>query len=229
MNLDTHEDHDPLAFSSGWSLGEQAYRAIRDDLMQRDARRIVEFGSGTSTLRLSRDLPKAGIFSVEAEQEFREQTCQQLAELGGEASVEVALRPLVWQRHSLGLFRSYRPGSFSSDVDAVLIDGPPIATRRGREATLYQVFRHLCIGARIYLDDYCREAEQQVVRNWLRAYPSELVQCATFAVDHHVAVLEKTGDREMPRTNFANALDSAVQNGRSLLGGARRKMRIFHR
>jgi hypothetical protein len=174
---------------------------------------------------LSRDLPGATIFSLESEPQFREQTRRKLEELGGEASVEVALRPLVWQRHSLGFFRSYRPGSFPSDVDAVLIDGPPITTRRGREASLYQVFPHIRIGARIYLDDYCREAEQQVVCNWLRAYPRELVHCTTFAVDHQVAVLEKVGQRQSPRASLQNTLDSALQNGRSLLGRARRSLK----
>jgi len=222
LNLDTQEDRDPLVFTSGWSLGEQAYRAIHNDLVQHDARMIVEFGSGTSTLRLSRDLPSATILSLESEPQFRQQTRSQLKELGGGARVEVALRPIIWQRHSLGFFRSYQPGSFPRDVDAVLIDGPPITTRRGREACLYQVFRYTRIGARIYLDDYCRQAEQQIVRNWLRAYPRELMQCTTFAVDHQVAVLEKVGERRTPRTSLPNTLDSALQNSRCLLGRVRR-------
>lgn len=210
-------------FASGWSLGEQAYRAIQKDLVRHDARTIVEFGSGTSTLRLSRDFPGATVLSLESEPQFCDETRSQLSEVGGGAWVEVALRPIVWQRHSLGFFRSYQPGSFPTDVDAVLIDGPPITTRRGREACLYQVFRYARIGARIYLDDYCRQAEQQVVRNWLRAYPRELVYRETFAVDHQVAVLEKVGERRTPRISPQNALDSAIQNGRSLLGRVRRR------
>jgi hypothetical protein len=222
LNIDTQNDMDPLAFASGWSLGERAYRAIRDDLIRHDVRTIVEFGSGTSTLRLSRDLPNATILSLESELQFSEQTRGQLKDLGGRARVEVALRPIIWQRHSLGFFRSYQPGSFPGDVDAVLIDGPPITTRRGREACLYQAFPYVRIGARIYLDDYCRQAEQQVVRNWLRAYPRELVHRTTFAVDHQVAVLEKVGERRRPRTSLQNTVDSAMQNSRSLLGRVRR-------
>lgn len=222
MQLDAEQDTDPLGFTSGWSLGEEAYQAIHDDLVQHDVRTIVEFGSGTSTLRLSRDLPAATIFSLESDPGFEQQTRSQLKQLGGPAHVEVALRPIAWQRHSLGFFRSYQPGSFPAHVDAVLIDGPPITTRRGREACLYQVFQQARIGARFYLDDYCREAEQQIVRNWLRAYPGELVHCTTFAVDHQVAVLEKVGIRRTPRMTLENTLDSVLQNSRAFLGRIRR-------
>lgn len=221
-NTEMRDDTKALEFSSGWSLGEKAYQAIRDDLVRHGARTIVEFGSGTSTLRLSRDLPHASIFSLDAEREFCEQTRKQLETLGGQASVEVSLRPIVWQRHSLGLFRSYELGPFPKDVDAVLIDGPPASTRRGREACLYQVFPYARIGARFYLDDYRRQFERQIVHNWLRAYPQELAHRETFEVDHRIAVLEKLGDRAAPRPVLSNVLDSAWQNSRHLLGRARR-------
>ncbi len=223
MNRDIKQDTDSLRFISSWSLGEEAYRAIHDDLVQHGARTIVEFGSGTSTVRLSRDFPSATILSIESDPSFRQKTCVELQERCGGTGVEVALRPLVWQHHSLGFFRSYHPGSFPRDVDAVLIDGPPITTRRGREACLYQVFQFARIGARIYLDDYRRDAEQQIVRNWLRAYPHELVHCTTFASEHQVAVLEKVGERPTPRVSVHNTLDSGLQNSRYILGHMRRR------
>lgn len=222
MKRDMKQDRDSSRFTSSWSLGEQAYRAIQNDLVQHGARTIVEFGSGASTVRLSQDFPSATILSIESEASFCQKTRGQLAQGRGEGRVEVALRPLTWQRHSLGWFRSYHPGSFPRDVDAVLIDGPPIATRRGREACLYQVFQFARIGARIYLDDYCRDAEQKIVRNWLRAYPGALSYCATFPSEHQVAVFEKIGERPTPRMSVHNALDSVMQNSRHILGHVRR-------
>lgn len=225
MSVELSHTEDPLAFSSGWSLGEEAYCRILDELRAFDVRTVVEFGSGTSTLRLSRDLPEASILSIESAPEFRRDTESRLASLGGPACVEVDLRPIEWQRHGLGLFRSYAVGGFPDAIDAILIDGPPITTRRGREACLYQVFRHARLGARVYLDDYCREAEQQIVRNWLRAYRGSLVQRPTFEVDHRVAVLEKVAEARAPRPSLPNLLDSAAQTGRHLLGSARRRVR----
>jgi hypothetical protein len=206
-----------LEFDSGWSLGEIAYRAILEDLRSIDAKSIVEFGSGTSTLRLSRDLPEATILSIEGDHAFFDDTWKNLELHGGPAQVELVRRPLCWQRHGLSWFRSYRPGDFPERVDAVLIDGPPIATRRGREACLYQVFAKGHVGTRFYLDDYCREAEQQIVLNWLRAYGGALAQLDTFEVDHRIAVLERVTEHYTRRAHWKNTTDSVIQTTKQLL------------
>jgi len=206
-----------LEFESSWSLGEAAYQAILEDLRSTDAKNIVEFGSGTSTLRLSRDLPKANILSIEGDRTFLDQTRENLELHGGPANVELVHKPLRWQRHGLNWFRSYASGSFPDHVDAVLIDGPPIATRRGREACLYQVFAKTHVGTRFYLDDYRREAEQQIVLNWLRAYGGALAHLDTFDVDHQIAVLERVTKRYKRRSHWKNTTDSFVQTAKQLL------------
>jgi len=208
---------EPLEFSSTWSLGEGAYGAIVEELRQLGAKTLVEFGSGTSTLRLSRDLPDARILSIEGDPAFLEETRRNLEAHGGPARVELEYRPLRWQRHSLAWFRSYEPGAFPSSIDAVLIDGPPIQTRRGREACLYQVFGQCRAGARFYLDDYQRDAEQSIVRNWLRAYPGALVDDHTIDLDHRVAVLEKKFGRRRPRLHWRNTVDSIIQTTKQLV------------
>ena len=210
---DTVISADPLAFSSSWSLGEGAYQAIVGDLKQRGAQTLVEFGSGTSTVRFSRDLD-IDITSIEAEHQYYEQTQAQVAAHGRPQRVTVHHRPIVWQRHGLSWFRSFAVGSFPSNVDAVLIDGPPITTRRGREACVYQVFERARVGCRFYLDDYCRSSEQTIVNNWRRAYPDAIKLVTTFEVDHHVAVLEKVADRRAAKVHPINALDSLLQNAR---------------
>lgn len=206
-----------LNLGSGWRLGEAAYRAILDDLRSIGARSIVEFGSGASTLRLSRDLPDARILSIEGDPEYCDQTRKQLDRLGGEAEVELVYRPIEWQRHGLGVFRSYAPGPFPPVVDAVLIDGPPLTTRRGREACLYQVFPACHTGTRFYLDDFCRNAEKRIVANWMRAYPGKLQLATTFNVDHHVAVLERIADGSDPRAHWKNVVDSLIQTAKQLI------------
>jgi hypothetical protein len=206
-----------LEFESIWSLGETAYRAILEDLRSIGAKNMVEFGTGTSTLRLSRDLPGANILSIEGDHSFLAQTRRNLELHGGSANVELVHRPLCWQRHGLSWFRSYKPGGFPEHVDAVLIDGPPIATLRGREACLYQVFAKSHLGTRFYLDDYCREAEQQIVLNWLRAYGEALAHRNTFEVDHRIAVLERVTEHYTRRAHWKNTADSVIQTTKQLL------------
>lgn len=206
-----------LESESSWSLGEKAYRAILEDLRSIDAKSIVEFGSGTSTLWLSRDLPEANIFSIEGDQCFLDETREDLELHGRRANVELVHRPICWQRHGLSWFRSYEPGGFPEQVDAVLIDGPPIATRRGREACLYQVFPTSHVGTRFYLDDYCREAEQQIVRNWLRAYGGAMIHRDTFEVGHRIAVLERVTEHYARRSHWKNTTDSVIQTTKQIL------------
>jgi len=204
-----------LEFSSNWSLGEVAYQAILEDLRSIGAKTIVEFGSGTSTLRLSRDLPDATILSIEGDLRYLEETRKMLDALGGSAVVELSHRPVRWQQHGVGCFLSYESGPFPPSVDGVLIDGPPIQTRRGREACLYQVFHASHPGTRFYLDDYERPPEQQIVRNWRRAYPNALVQRPTFESGHRIAVLERTAATDARRrTHLLNVLDSLVENAK---------------
>ena len=206
-----------LEFESSWSLGELAYQAILEDLRSKGATSIVEFGSGTSTLRLSRDLPNAQVVSIESHDGYLEQTRRSLETHGGPAKVELSLRSLRWQRHGLSWFRSYEPGPFPDQVDAVLIDGPPITTRRGREACLYQVFSRTHVGTRFYLDDFCRGAEQRIVDNWLRAYPDALRHRDTFDIGHGVAVLERVAGRSTRRLHWKNTVDSIAQTVKQLV------------
>ena len=205
-----------LEFESSWSLGESAYQAILADLLSIGAKTIVEFGSGTSTLRLSRDIPEATVLSIEGERSFFDQTLQDLEQQGGPAEVTLVHRPLRWQRHGLSWFRSYEPGEFPERVDAVLIDGPPIATRRGREACLYQVFPKTHLGTRFYLDDYSREAEQRIVLNWLRAYGGALTHRDTFEVNHRIAVLDRVSEQYTRRWHWKNSADSIFQTAKQL-------------
>jgi hypothetical protein len=207
-----------LDLESSWSLGEMAYATILDDLHSIRAKTIVEFGSGASTLHLSRDLPDAHILSIEGDASFLDSTQRDLKKHGGKANVDLVHRPIGWQRHGLGFFRSYEPGSFPERVDAVLIDGPPLATRRGREACLYQVFPKTHVGTRFYLDDYCRQAEQRIVANWLRAYRGALAHRATFEVGHRIAVLERVRDRCRRHVHWRNTADSMIQTTKQLLG-----------
>jgi len=205
-----------LEFESSWSLGELAYQAILQDLRAIGAKTIVEFGSGISTLRLSRDLPEATILSIEGDDSFLAQTRHDLALQGGPAKVTLVHRPLRWQHHGLSWFRSYEPGEFPEEVDAVLIDGPPIATRRGREACLYQVFPKTHVRTRFYLDDFVREAEQRIVLNWLRAYGGALIHRDTFEVDHRIAVLERVSAQSTRHWHWKNTADSIFQTAKQL-------------
>jgi hypothetical protein len=188
-----------------WALGERAYSRILEHLRGIEAPTIVEFGSGASTVALARDIPDATILSFDDDATYFART---RAQLPSTARVNLVHCPLTWQRHGGAPYLSYAHCELPDGVDAVLIDGPPHWTRRGREACLYQTIPSLKTGARIFLDDYKRAAEQRIVRNWLDAYPGALRLVGVIEEGDHVAMLEKTAATPSPRHTLSRRTDA---------------------
>lgn len=201
------DDKDP-DLSSPWSIGESGFAAIVQELEALAPKSIVEFGSGNSTIRLAKAFPDATILSIESDAGYRLATAK-LVEKHGLASTRVRVehRPLAFQRHALGIYQSYSVGAFPAVVDAVLIDGPPHWTKRGREACLYQVMPCLRVGGRVFLDDYERAGEQRIVRNWSAAYPN-VFAVHTVEAGHRLCVLEKQQQGSAPQTSLSVVWDA---------------------
>jgi hypothetical protein len=137
------------------------------------------------------------------------------------------LRELCWQRHGLGLYQSYCTGPFFPRVDVVIIDGPPFWTSRGREACLYQAFRSLRVGGRVYLDDYDRPGEKQIVRNWEAAYPG--VFGIRGSIPHsRLCVLEKTREVPHARLSVSVTWDNWTYHATRQAVHLRDRVRRFH-
>ncbi len=207
---------DPFPFLSSWGLGDEAYAAILGDLRQTGVACLLEFGSGASTLRFARDLPTTSIMSVESDWEYYEAQRATIARHYPAGRVDLVYRPLAWQIHAGAPYLSYRPGPLPSAVGAILVDGPPHWTRRGREACLHQAFSALRVGGRVYLDDCVRREETTILRNWLRAYRTCLSLVRVMPVGHHVAVLVKTahGVPEARMQTIADATGAALRIAR---------------
>jgi len=216
-----------LVLDDSWSIGEDALRFLVEDLRSLQMEHLVEFGSGVSTVRLALSFPHTAILSIESSHQFYLRTLQLLDRHVPAHRVTLELRGLHWQRHGFGLYQSYRPGPMPARVDATIIDGPPWWTMRGREACLYQVFDVLRIGGRVYLDDFKRSAEQQIVRNWLSSYPGAC-RVRSVSCGHGLCVLEKIRHLPRPRRmQLAVLRDNWVRNSARLLAqirGHRSKM-----
>lgn len=186
-----------FSLTNEWSIGEEAFATLEQDMSQLEPRTIVEFGSGTSSIRLALAFPAARLLCLESNEKYFHQL-QETLRAEGLASdrLRVELRPLKVQKLGWGLYQTYAPGPFPDEVDAVLIDGPPHSTKRGRQACLYQVANRLRVGGRVYLDDYDRPIERRVVQNWLRSYPGAFRVRREAAVGHGLCVVEKV--REVP-------------------------------
>lgn len=138
---------------------------------------ILEFGSGISTVVLSRAVAALGstsasIVSVEGMSRYRDITRNLLRTAGLQSVAEVHLcpvrlkwfqgRPLYSYHIPEGVLASHAP------YDLVFVDGPPGYI--GREATLYLVLPYLRPGGLVVMDDAARVGwEQRWLARWKNA------------------------------------------------------------
>ncbi|MFW5925710.1 MAG: hypothetical protein ACOCV4_06055 [Myxococcota bacterium] len=203
-----------LSLSNRWGDGEDAFQALVTDMAAVEPRTIVQFGCGVSSVRLAQAFPEAQVLSLESDPGRITQVRALVSAYGMPPErLKIELRPLRFQWLGWGLYPTYAPGWFPDDIDAVVIDGPPPWTRRGREACLHQIAERVRIGGRVYLDDYSRPNERQTVSNWLRSYRSTFTVLDEIALDRHVCVIEKSsGVRVRPRFSLAVATDGLIAN-----------------
>ena len=162
---------DALPNLGSWKADVGLLRIVSDHILEARPQRVVEFGTGASTLIIARALQMAGggeLISFEQHAEFVDATRHWLAEHGLQADLRaVPLRPSPggWP----GLW--YDHGPLPEPIDLLLIDGPPWTIHpftRGGAATLFGL---IAPGGTVMLDDAARPGERIVARRWRREWP----------------------------------------------------------
>lgn len=197
-----------LSLDIDWCLGEATFEVLLNELRSFPLNNLIEFGSGVSSARLALALPHTKIVSIESNPTYHQRTMQLLERFVPNNNVSVELRTLRWQRHGLAFYQSYSHGVPPHHVDAVIVDGPPGWTARGRESCLYQIFHSLRVGGRVYLDDYDRPAERQIVSNWQASYPNVFDIRVLDTSPTQLCVLEKKRDLPGARLSWQVAWDN---------------------
>ena len=183
---------DRLNLDTGWSIGETAFKRIETLLLQMSpVERILEFGSGPSSIRLAMAFSEAEVLSIEGDWRNFAETTDLMHKFLDKRNLSIKYRPITLESYGDANFLTYEDGVFWEDeMDCVIIDGPPVYALRGREACLYQVYDQIKIGGLVILDDYRRSYEKQIVENWLSVYPDSF-KVEIIREDHHLVVLRK--------------------------------------
>jgi predicted O-methyltransferase YrrM len=161
---------------------------ICNDVMVNDRRRVVELGSGMSTVLLARLLtqrrPRGGwrLASVEHDASWAQRVTDQLDRENISRHVSVIHAPLAPHDVAAAHLLWYDDVAVAAGLDAMLrgdlvdllvVDGPP-AHAAGHGLARYPalpVLQHrLAPGATVVLDDIDRRGEQEVVRRWERKF-----------------------------------------------------------
>jgi len=169
----------PLGPLRGWALSPDALLMILRDIMTRKVPRVLEFGSGESTIAIAASLRAVGsgtLTSIEHDADFAAAVGRRLNDLKLADHVDQRVVPLSSYESRFGLpaFKSYDLTRQTGDFDIALVDGP-ITPRFGaatRAVPLEWCLTRLSAQNAIYLDDAARWQERSVVDGLAGSFPA---------------------------------------------------------
>ena len=176
-----------------WSygMGEEAFAYVCQILKQMQCTRLVEFGSGRSTVRFLQELKPTHFVALEDKQKYVKAT-REILDVHGldrlyvrEVAIQTVSFTPRWEYETFSLPSNWWTGR----IDAAFVDGPAGSvspTTRG--GALHWVWPHLHEQSVVILDDAERPGEQEVLRNWQAAF-NITVDVAN--IGHGLAIIRK--------------------------------------
>lgn len=162
----------------GWALPWETMQFLGRLVEVLKPQRVIEFGSGLSTVVLAALLQQHGgrLLSFEHSATFARQTAEGLRRAGLATAARLACRGMTFHRYGSKILPVYRILREDFDqfipCEVAVIDGPP--GHIGREAVLYELFPRLAVGARVVMDDARRPDEQHWLKSWQSVFGEAL-------------------------------------------------------
>jgi predicted O-methyltransferase YrrM len=162
---------------NAWTISKHLARALHNHLEKQKPRRILEIGSGISTVFLAHYAARhhAKVVSLEHDKRFYDKTKQLLVELDLTDCVELRIAPLIWRSFANGLRYPWYHALLKGTFDFVFVDSPPL--RYGRQATLFALWDHLEPRWELWLKDGKRRHEHECIELWNRYFTFSSTLC----------------------------------------------------
>ena len=170
----------PLPFGGKYALTADAAAVLGRQVLQLRPRVVVELGSGVSTVLVARLLQSIGggrVVSLEHDAAWAAETRNHIRAAGLEDFASVIEAPLSRQMLDGKAYQWYDVANVPNDlgpVDLVIVDGPPQRIDPGglpRYPALPMLLPRLSERAELFVDDFKRSPEQEMVRLWVERFP----------------------------------------------------------
>lgn len=178
-----------------WAASPDFLKLVVTEILDRKPNLILELGSGVSSVFIAYALEKNGsgkLLSIDHEQPYARLTAQALDQHQLSSKVDIVHAPLQKLTLAEGVWKWYDPAFIQNlpPVDMLIVDGPPFKLQPlSRYPALPILLDKLSDSALIFIDDYIREDEQEMVQKWLKAFPGWAIR--SYATDKGTAILEK--------------------------------------
>ena len=166
----------PMPSTGGFAIDAQALAHLIAVLEQRQPRRILELGSGTSTIWLGYLARTYGgsVISLDHLEHYLAATQTAVDRHQLNEHIECRLAPLQEISCHDASYNWYALEALEdlTDIDMLVVDGPPAATGpKARYPSVPMLIEKLAPHATIVLDDAHREDEMEIVEDWKKSFP----------------------------------------------------------
>ena len=165
----------PIPSTRSWAASPDVLLTLLDLAKSSKPARVLDLGSGMSTLVLAKSAPQAEIISIDNSAEYAGKTKRLLA-AHGVTNVDVRIAPLTphvsgveW--YDLTQFRDV------TNIDLLFIDGPPGSRNpKARHPAIVECASKLSPRAIIVIDDAARDSEKDMAKEFAQAIPSHTLE-----------------------------------------------------
>ena len=165
----------PIPSTRSWAASPDVLLTLLELSQSSTPARILDLGSGMSTLVLAKSAPQATIISIDNSAEFAGKT-KKLLETHGITNVDLRVAPLTPHRSGV---EWYDLSKFEdiSDIDLLFVDGPPGSKNpKARHPAIAECVAKLSPRAIVVIDDAGRDGEKDMAHEFAKALPNHSLE-----------------------------------------------------
>ena len=165
----------PIPSTRSWAASPDVLLTLLELSQSSTPARILDLGSGMSTLVLAKSASQATIISIDNSAEFAGKT-KKMLETHGVTNVDLRVAPLTPHRSGV---EWYDLSKFEdiSDIDLLFVDGPPGSKNpKARHPAIAECVAKLSPRAIVVIDDAGRDGEKNMAHEFAKALPNHSLE-----------------------------------------------------
>ena len=165
----------PIPSTRSWAASPDVLLTLLELSQTSKPARILDLGSGMSTLVLAKSAPQATIISIDNSAEFAGKT-KKLLETHGVTNVDLRVAPLTPHSSGVDWYDTSQLRDISN-IDLLFIDGPPGSKNpKARHPVIAECLSKLSPRAIIVIDDAGRDGEKDLAHLLATALPGHTLE-----------------------------------------------------
>ena len=165
----------PIPSTRSWAASPDVLLTLHELAQSCTPARILDLGSGMSTLVLAKSAPKASVISIDNSEEFAGKT-QKMLETHGVTNVDVRVAPLTPHASGVDWYDLSKLGDISN-IDLLFIDGPPGSKNpKARHPAIAECAAKLNPRAIVVIDDAGRDGEKDMAQEFAKVLPNHRLE-----------------------------------------------------